>query len=641
VPFTRGYGLLMCGYGLLMLSRSRFIAAFLAAGVALVLLFAAAPAFADTATVTLSPSTVTPATSPPSQPANLVTTVNFGYADAGTNSATDSVSSTSVVLPPGMWASLGNISPGDQVGTASSTIIDAGIPVPASGTVSLESVPAGAPSNAIAGIQLSLTAVGLVDVTVNGYIEVNSDAGQPYLELVIPSIPDSAAGGLLSFQISALTLTLDGSVNGAPFLRYPTADGNYPISISYSTYDGYSGSGTGNLAVSDSSSLNFGPSISANLTEDAADSGVAVNTTISAASTDSALKDATLTFPPSSIGPNPSALPMFGSGKPVGSATLVTPLLPNPGSGSGFPTNPVTGVVTLNGSIFDNPTLTVTVGAPFNLTLSGAISLATDSVIFSSIPDIPITSLEVSLNGGPEALFSTEIDPSGPVKGSFTGWNGATTAPSSTFTIAGFRAPHVGLTEPSTPLPAGTVLKAASSVRVGTMLASGVTVTANHGGSLTINDKGTKVSVPRGDSVVSSSRGVVVVTSGSGNSVSYRIVLPKGTSAKKFSLRLPAGVSFGAHSSSSAIKSLVTVSTTAGKKLGWSVTKVSKAHNQIWLKTAKAEKTLDVKLKASKLTYTSAEKASLKKRKRKTITPSLTVTPTKGRSATFRIPTTV
>jgi hypothetical protein len=78
--------------------------------------------------------------------------------------------------------------------------------------------------------------------------------------------------------------------------------------------------------------------------------------------------------------------------------------------------------------------------APFSLTLNGAISLGgtANSVTFTGVPDIPLSSLIVSINGGPNALFaSTCATPSGTLSGTFAGQNGASANSSTTVTVAG------------------------------------------------------------------------------------------------------------------------------------------------------------------------------------------------------------
>jgi hypothetical protein len=83
--------------------------------------------------------------------------------------------------------------------------------------------------------------------------------------------------------------------------------------------------------------------------------------------------------------------------------------------------------------------LTLVFPSPFPLTLSGAVNLLKNSATFTGLPDIPLTNLGVTLNGGPDGLFlSTCQNPSGTATATMTDQNGdkTVTAPSN-FTVSG------------------------------------------------------------------------------------------------------------------------------------------------------------------------------------------------------------
>jgi hypothetical protein len=172
-------------------------------------------------------------------------------------------------------------------------------------------------------------------------------------------------------------------------------------------------------------------------------------------------------------------------------------------------------------------------------------------------------------------------------------------------------------------------------VKVDTRLASGVTVTANHNGTLKVDDRGTTVIVPSGATLVVSAAGIVTVMTRSAGAVSYKIALPKGTNTRTFAFRLPNGVSFGR---GSAVQTAIGAYTTSGKRGRWTLTKVSRGRGELWFTTDHVAGQLVCKLNVVKLDYTAAETAYLKKHKPSTITPWLIVTPTRGGSAMVRIP---
>jgi hypothetical protein len=83
--------------------------------------------------------------------------------------------------------------------------------------------------------------------------------------------------------------------------------------------------------------------------------------------------------------------------------------------------------------------LTLVFPSPFPLTLTGAIDLANNSSTFTGLPDIPLTNLAVTLDGGVHGLFQATCAPaSGTGKATLTDQNGdrTVTAPSD-FSVSG------------------------------------------------------------------------------------------------------------------------------------------------------------------------------------------------------------
>src|SRR6201999_451519 len=88
----------------------------------------------------------------------------------------------------------------------------------------------------------------------------------------------------------------------------------------------------------------------------------------------------------------------------------------------------LTGKAYLTGSS-SGLSLTLVFPSPFPLTLTGAVDLLKNSATFSGLPDIPLTNLAVSLDGGADGLFlSTCATPSGTATATLTDQNGDRTA---------------------------------------------------------------------------------------------------------------------------------------------------------------------------------------------------------------------
>ena len=84
------------------------------------------------------------------------------------------------------------------------------------------------------------------------------------------------------------------------------------------------------------------------------------------------------------------------------------------------------------------PAITIRFPAPFPLTLTGAVTLATGTTAFTNLPDIPLTALTVTLAGGPAAAFAATCNPaSGTAASTLTTQNGDRGATvSAPFTVA-------------------------------------------------------------------------------------------------------------------------------------------------------------------------------------------------------------
>jgi hypothetical protein len=231
-------------------------------------------------------------------------------------------------------------------------------------------------------------------------------------------LPNSLYGTPIS--IHEIASTFDG-------LRYPTTCPATPqrLSIAVNSYGASAvHSASAPLSVTRCSALTFSPAFRVTGTLDHGDKQVAVTTDITQAATEAPSRSVALSLPVSVLTQNIAAVRLLcasvasGTCIPVGSVTAGSPLYPKP----------LTGQAYLTGS-FAGLTLTLIFPSPFPLTLTGTVDLPTNTTSFSGLPDIPLTSLAVTLNGGKYGLFQGSCaTPSGPATAALTDQNGDKTA---------------------------------------------------------------------------------------------------------------------------------------------------------------------------------------------------------------------
>jgi hypothetical protein len=373
---------------------------------------------------------------------SIASSVSFNY---GT-STTDSVKSLSITLPPGLFASLGAVTqlcttaqltslvpqcpPASQIGTGSlTTSLAPKIPF----NVSLYMMPAPQTADA-AGVGVVVrTPQGLPVTTTTGTVSEQEINGNPQLILSLPALPNSV--GALSIQVTSLSFTINGTAatatgapSATPFTRLPTSCATATSTLSVQTYAATSpnGASSSSFTPTGCSSLTFTPSMTATATRDASDPGVTLVTTVTTNPSQAANKSLVLTVPTGTLAPD-----VFNAGhlfnQVIGSATAATPLV----------TAPLVGTVTLTGTI-SAPALTITFPPPFSLQFSGAINIVANSVTFSTIPDVPLSSLTLTLQGNATSLFYTTCSqPNGTLQAAFGGQNGATSTVSTPLVITG------------------------------------------------------------------------------------------------------------------------------------------------------------------------------------------------------------
>lgn len=213
-------------------------------------------------------------------------------------------------------------------------------------------------------------------------------------------LPNSLYG--VPISITDISSTFDG-------LRYPTTCPATPETFRVAV-DSYSDpavqSASAPLSVTGCSSLPYAPAFALSATRDPGDSQVVITTEVTQTSREAPSRSLTLELPRPPLQPNLGGDALLcssvssGACSPIGSVTASSPLYPTP----------LTGVAYLTGSAL-SLSLTLVFPSPFPLTLSGAIDLASNSTTFTGLPDLPLTSLRVSLNGGPQGLFKTTCAP--------------------------------------------------------------------------------------------------------------------------------------------------------------------------------------------------------------------------------------
>jgi hypothetical protein len=232
-------------------------------------------------------------------------------------------------------------------------------------------------------------------------------------------------------SLTGMNLNVSGPLNGHPFTRLPTscvADTS-SLTVQYAILSENT-TNQSPFTPTGCPSLAFSPKLAATATKDSADDFVQVTADVTPAAGQAAEKTLTLGIP-SDLSPSlTNALALDNSGKSVGSATATSPLIPGTLSGNITLTSPL-----------NNPlaaSLTVTFASPFPVVLQGAVNVSNSSVTFSDVPDVPLTDLKLTLNGGSSGLFATTCSPStGTLSGSFTGQNGVTARSNAALTVKG------------------------------------------------------------------------------------------------------------------------------------------------------------------------------------------------------------
>ena len=220
-------------------------------------------------------------------------------------------------------------------------------------------------------------------------------------------------------------------------LRYPATCPSTPARVSV-TADSYADPTTRGtaapLSVTGCSALAYDPAFRVSATRDRGDRQVTLATTVTQTASQAPSRSVTLAFPAATLAPNLQSISALclnlssGTCQTVGSASATSPLYPSALTGKAYLTGSSSGL-----------SLTLVFPSPFALTLTGSVDLLHNAATFTGLPDIPLTNLGVTLNGGTEGLFlSTCATPTGTATATLTSQNGDKTASvPAKFTVAG------------------------------------------------------------------------------------------------------------------------------------------------------------------------------------------------------------
>ena len=378
--------------------------------------------------------------------ANSDVNVHIGFSDPS-----DQVKDLTVHLPPGLVgnptvtplctvAQLNSDScPGkSHVGnvTANVNVIVAGAPIAQTVNGSLYNLTPQSGEPARFGIVLRPAGGLLPKIIQQSAVQLRPDFG---LDTVINNFPREAGG--LETDIRSLDIHLFGKANGKGFMRNPTSCVPKAVSFDATSYSGHNVHGTApSFTATRCGDLPFSPKISVELGAPGSTSAGSITpmaTVVDQSDGEAGLENATVILPPE-VGPtavvgnhcplaqfhaNASACP---GGSIIGKATSTSTFL------EGVESGPVVIVEPTPGAAF--PRLGVDLHGPLALQLLGNFVAESAGLgnAFTGLPDIPISHLELSFNGGSGGLLQSAVDlcdTSAPVfHGEFDGYNGAHTS---------------------------------------------------------------------------------------------------------------------------------------------------------------------------------------------------------------------
>lgn len=270
-------------------------------------------------------------------------------------------------------------------------------------------------------VGIDVAAAGIV--THAGAQLVQNAAGnvQTVLNLSLSSL------GPLAGQVTGMTLTINGTLDGKPFNRMPTncSPGHSQVTVVYSRRTETT-TASPDFQPTGCSSLPYAPKVTGTVHRTRSGAGTVVTNETQAVG-EAASAKTILTLPTTAVMPNNAAITLQNTSTPVGSVVSASPLLPAP----------LMGKIYLRGT-FQRPYLLFKFPPPAALTLTGKVNLITNAVTIPVVPDVPLTRLTVTFPGGPKGLLVVSC-PSRPAKlsGQFTSQSGRTVSATHRLTVTG------------------------------------------------------------------------------------------------------------------------------------------------------------------------------------------------------------
>jgi hypothetical protein len=252
------------------------------------------------------------------------------------------------------------------------------------------------------------------------------------LDTSLKDIPRSAkvAGVSTPLEVTGVSLTLEGKIDGKGFLRNPTSCGVQPISIDADAYNNATATAQDQFTTTNCNALPFSPRFSAKIKQTSSNllDPVQLSTTISQTIAEAGLKKAVVTLPKEVIGNGPAlavqcSIPDFDAGNcsgdtKVGDAVAASPLQAKPLAGNVYLVNPA-----IPGPF---PDLGVDLRGGLALKVKGSLSAIPVAggglqivVTFDGLPDIPLSEFTLTFADGPDGLNLVSRNPCQPPPLSF------------------------------------------------------------------------------------------------------------------------------------------------------------------------------------------------------------------------------
>jgi hypothetical protein len=234
-------------------------------------------------------------------------------------------------------------------------------------------------------------------------VTVRSTAGDVGLDVAFAGLPNSWNG--VPLTIDELDLTIHGQSAGQYLTRNPTRCGAPATSrIALRSYANATAQASSAFTPTGCAALTYAPWLQATVRPDTGDDGASFQTDVTQSALEGASGSITIAAPVD-MQPRLPAIEAacqasdLSQCRSVGWARATSPLLPVP----------LTGRIVLLPRAGFTRTLTVLFDAPVALRLDAVTQLTGNpsrvTTTFSDLPDMPLTSLTLEIDGGPDSLF--------------------------------------------------------------------------------------------------------------------------------------------------------------------------------------------------------------------------------------------